>query len=33
VLLLNIPWLALPLGTIIRMAREHPFTRLDTRGS
>ena len=27
VLLLNIPWLALPLGTIIRMAREHPFTR------
>jgi Protein of unknown function (DUF4231)/EXPERA (EXPanded EBP superfamily) len=26
VLLLNIPWLALPLGTIIRMAREHPFT-------
>jgi hypothetical protein len=28
VLLLNVPWLALPLGTIIRMAREHPFTRL-----
>jgi len=27
VLLLNVPWLALPLGTIIRMAREHPFTR------
>jgi len=27
VLLLNIPWLALPLGTILRMAREHPFTR------
>ena len=27
VLLLNIPWLALPLGTIIRMAREHPFTK------
>jgi hypothetical protein len=27
VLLLNIPWLALPLGTIVRMAREHPFTR------
>ena len=26
VLLLNIPWLALPLGTIARMAREHPFT-------
>jgi EXPERA (EXPanded EBP superfamily) len=26
VLLLNLPWLALPLGTIIRMAREHPFT-------
>jgi hypothetical protein len=26
VLLLNIPWLALPLGTIIRMARDHPFT-------
>ena len=27
VLLLNIPWLALPLGTIVRMAGEHPFTR------
>jgi hypothetical protein len=27
VLLLNIPWLALPLGTILRMARQHPFTR------
>jgi len=27
ILLLNIPWLALPLGTILRMAREHPFTR------
>jgi hypothetical protein len=27
VLLLNIPWLALPAGTIVRMAREHPFTR------
>jgi hypothetical protein len=27
VLLLNVPWLALPLGTIVRMAREHPFTR------
>jgi hypothetical protein len=25
-LLLNLPRLALPLGTIIRMAREHPFT-------
>ena len=25
VLLLNVPWLALPLGTIARMAREHPF--------
>jgi len=30
VLLLNIPWLALPLGTIARMAREHPFTRSST---
>jgi EXPERA (EXPanded EBP superfamily) len=29
VLLLNIPWLALPLGTVIRMARQHPFTRPD----
>jgi hypothetical protein len=28
VLLLNVPWLALPLGTIVRMAREHPFTRM-----
>jgi hypothetical protein len=28
VLLLNLPWLALPIGTIIRMAREHPFTEL-----
>ncbi|HEY6275525.1 MAG TPA: hypothetical protein VIX86_04265 [Streptosporangiaceae bacterium] len=27
VLLLNLPWLALPLATIIRMAREHPFTQ------
>ncbi|HSR85852.1 MAG TPA: DUF4231 domain-containing protein [Streptosporangiaceae bacterium] len=27
ILLLNIPWLALPLGTIIRMAPQHPFTR------
>ncbi len=27
VLLLNVPWLALPLGTIVRMAREHPFTQ------
>jgi hypothetical protein len=26
VLLLNIPWLALPLGTILRMAPQHPFT-------
>ena len=26
VLLVNIPWRALPLGTIIRMCREHPFT-------
>ena len=26
VLLLNVPWLALPLGTIVRMARQHPFT-------
>jgi len=33
VLLLNIPWLALPLGTIARMAREHPFTRSATTGA
>lgn len=26
VLLLNLPWLALPLATIARMARGHPFT-------
>lgn len=26
VLLLNLPWLALPAATIARMAREHPFT-------
>lgn len=26
VLLLNLPWLALPVAAIIRMAREHPFT-------
>ena len=26
VLLLNIPWVALPLGTIARMSRQHPFT-------
>jgi hypothetical protein len=26
VLLLNLPWLALPIGTIVRMAHEHPFT-------
>jgi EXPERA (EXPanded EBP superfamily) len=26
VLLLNLPWLALPLATIARMRREHPFT-------
>jgi hypothetical protein len=26
VLALNLPWLLLPLGTLIRMAREHPFT-------
>lgn len=26
VLLLNLPWLALPAATIIRMARAHPFT-------
>ena len=25
-LLLNLPWLALPAATIVRMAREHPFT-------
>src|ERR1700735_3844564 len=28
VLLLNLPWLALPIGPIIRVAREHPFTEL-----
>jgi hypothetical protein len=28
VLALNLPWLLLPLGTPIRMAREHPFTEL-----
>ena len=27
VLLLNLPWLALPLATIVRMARQHPFTQ------
>jgi hypothetical protein len=27
VLLLNLPWLALPLLTIARMSRAHPFTR------
>jgi hypothetical protein len=27
VLLLNVPWLALPLGVIARMARDHPFTK------
>jgi EXPERA (EXPanded EBP superfamily) len=26
VLMLNLPWLALPAATIVRMAREHPFT-------
>jgi hypothetical protein len=26
VLALNLPWLLLPLGTLIRMAREHPFS-------
>jgi len=26
VLALNLPWLLLPLGTLIRMARDHPFT-------
>ncbi|HEY2550173.1 MAG TPA: emopamil-binding family protein [Streptosporangiaceae bacterium] len=26
VLLLNLPWLALPAATILRMRREHPFT-------
>ena len=26
VLLLNLPWLLLPILTLIRMAREHPFT-------
>jgi EXPERA (EXPanded EBP superfamily) len=33
VLLLNVPWLALPLGTIIRMAREHPFTGASARAA
>jgi hypothetical protein len=28
VLLLNLPWLALPVLTIIRMARAHPFSEL-----
>ncbi len=28
VLALNLPWLLLPLGTLIRMGREHPFTEL-----
>jgi hypothetical protein len=26
VLLLNLPWLALPAATIARMSRAHPFT-------
>jgi hypothetical protein len=26
IVLLNLPWLALPAATIVRMAREHPFT-------
>jgi EXPERA (EXPanded EBP superfamily) len=30
VLLLNLPWLALPAATIVRMARNHPFTELVT---
>ena len=28
VLAVNVPWLLLPLGTAIRMARQHPFTEL-----
>lgn len=28
VLALNLPWLLLPLGTLIRMTREHPFTEV-----
>ena len=28
VLVLNLPWLLLPLATCVRMAREHPFTEL-----
>ncbi len=28
VLALNLPWLLLPLGTLVRMARAHPFTEL-----
>ena len=31
VLLLNLPWLALPVLTVIRMARAHPFTELAAR--
>jgi hypothetical protein len=27
VLLLNLPWLALPAATIARMSRAHPFTK------
>ncbi len=27
VLALNVPWLLLPLATLVRMARAHPFTR------
>ena len=30
VLALNLPWLLLPLGVLLRMAREHPFTELVT---
>jgi hypothetical protein len=26
VLALNLPWLLLPLGTLVRLARSHPFT-------
>jgi hypothetical protein len=30
VLALNLPWLLLPVATVVRMARDHPFTELAT---
>src|SRR5215472_13759358 len=33
VLALNLPWLLLPLATLIRMAQEHPFTELIPAGA